>query len=47
MELDFMKAALLEHVNERLEQDGAIERIVLTLMEGDGSNPPTPITSER
>jgi predicted nucleic acid-binding Zn ribbon protein len=46
MELDFMKAALLEHVNERLEQDGAIERIVLTLMEGDG-HPPTPITSER
>lgn len=36
MELDFMKAALLEHLNERLEQDGAIERIVLTLMEGDG-----------
>ena len=36
MELDFMKGALLEHVNEQLERDGAIERIVLTLMEGDG-----------
>jgi predicted nucleic acid-binding Zn ribbon protein len=36
MELDFMKGALLERVNEQLEKDGAIERIVLTLMEGDG-----------
>ncbi len=36
MELGFMKGALLERVNEQLEEDGAIERIVLTLMEGDG-----------
>ena len=36
MELDFMKGALLERVNEQLEKDGSIERIVLTLMEGDG-----------
>ena len=36
MELDFMKRALLERVNEHLEEDGSIERIVLTLMEGDG-----------
>ena len=36
MELDFMKGALLEHLNEQLETDGAVERIVLTLMEGDG-----------
>ena len=35
MELDFMKGALLEHLNEQLAKDGAIERIVLTLMEGD------------
>ena len=35
-ELSFMKGALLERVNEQLEKDGAIERIVLTLMEGDG-----------
>ena len=36
MEMDFMKGALLEHLNEQLETDVAIERIVLTLMEGDG-----------
>ncbi len=36
MELNLMKAALLERINEQLGKDGTIERIVLTLMEGDG-----------
>ncbi len=36
MELNLMKGALMERINEQLETDGAIERIVLTLMEGDG-----------
>ena len=36
MELSFMKAALLERVNAELEGEGMIDRIVLTLMEGEG-----------
>ena len=36
MELNLMKGALLERINGQLEKDGTIERIVLTLMEGDG-----------
>ena len=36
MELNLMKGALLARVNEQLEKDAEIERIVLTLMEGDG-----------
>lgn len=34
-ELSLMKGALLERVNTTLEKDGAIDRIVLTLMEGE------------
>ncbi len=34
-ELSLMKEALLERVNTALERDGAIDRIVLTLMEGE------------
>jgi len=34
-ELSLMKDALLERVNAALEKDGAIDRIVLTLMEGE------------
>ena len=37
MELSLMKEALLERVNEGLGGEGTIDRIVLTLMEGDGS----------
>ncbi len=37
MELSFMKEALLERVNTELGGEGTIDRIVLTLMEGDGS----------
>ena len=37
MELSLMKKALLDRVNAELGGDGAIDRIVLTLMEGDGS----------
>ncbi len=37
MELSLMKEALLQRVNMELEGDGTIDRIVLTLMEGDGS----------
>ncbi len=36
MELSLMKAALLERVNAELGGEGTIDRIVLTLMEGDG-----------
>ena len=36
MELNLMKGALLERINEQLGKDATIERIVLTLMEGDG-----------
>ena len=36
MELSLMKAALLERVNAELGGERTIERIVLTLMEGDG-----------
>ena len=36
MELNLMKGALLERINERLGEDGTIERIVFTLMEGQG-----------
>lgn len=38
MELNFMKEALLERLNERLEGDGAIDKIILTLMEGVGTH---------
>ena len=34
-ELSLMKEILLERVNTALEKDGAIDRIVLTLMEGE------------
>ena len=37
MELSLMKDALLERVNAELGGEGTIDRIVLTLMEGDGS----------
>ena len=37
MELSLMKKALLERVNVELEGEGTIDRIVLTLMEGEGS----------
>jgi len=37
MELSLMKEALLEKVNAELGGEGTIDRIVLTLMEGDGS----------
>jgi predicted nucleic acid-binding Zn ribbon protein len=37
MELSFMKAALLERVNAELGGEGMIDRIVLTLMEGERS----------
>ena len=37
MELSLMKEALLERVNAELGREGTIDRIVLTLMEGDGS----------
>jgi len=37
MELSLMKEALLERVNAGLGGEGTIDRIVLTLMEGDGS----------
>jgi predicted nucleic acid-binding Zn ribbon protein len=37
MELSLMKEALLEQVNAGLGGEGTIDRIVLTLMEGDGS----------
>ena len=37
MELSFMKEALLERVNADLGGEGTIDRIVLTLMEGDES----------
>ncbi len=37
MELSLMKDALLERVNAGLGGEGTIDRIVLTLMEGDGS----------
>ena len=37
MELSLMKGALLERVNAGLGAEGTIDRIVLTLMEGDGS----------
>jgi predicted nucleic acid-binding Zn ribbon protein len=37
MELSLMKEALLERVNVELGGEGTIDRIVLTLMEGDGS----------
>ncbi len=33
MELNLMKKSLLNKVNERLDKDGTIERIILTLME--------------
>jgi predicted nucleic acid-binding Zn ribbon protein len=36
MELSLMRRALLERVNAELGGEGAIDRIVLTLMEGDG-----------
>lgn len=36
MELNFMKEALLERLNERLGREGAIDKIILTLMEGEG-----------
>jgi predicted nucleic acid-binding Zn ribbon protein len=32
MELNLMKESLLARVNEKLDKDGAIERIILTLM---------------
>jgi hypothetical protein len=35
MELSLMKEALLERVNAELGGEGTIDRIVLTLMEGD------------
>jgi predicted nucleic acid-binding Zn ribbon protein len=37
MELSLMKEALLERVNAELGGEGTIDRIVLTLMEGDES----------
>ena len=37
MELSFMKDGLLERVNAELGGEGTIDRIVLTLMQGDGS----------
>jgi predicted nucleic acid-binding Zn ribbon protein len=37
MELSLMKKALLDRVNDELGGEGTIDRIVLTLMEGDGS----------
>jgi len=37
MELSLMREALLERVNAELGGEGTIDRIVLTLMEGDGS----------
>ena len=37
MELSLMKEALLERVNTELGGEGTIDRIVLTLMDGDGS----------
>ncbi len=37
MELSLMKEALLERVNVELGGEGTIDRIVLTLMDGDGS----------
>ncbi len=37
MELSLLKEALLERVNAELGGEGTIDRIVLTLMEGDGS----------
>ena len=37
MELSLMKEALLKRVNAELGGEGTIDRIVLTLMEGDGS----------
>ncbi len=37
MELSLMKEPLLERVNAALGGEGTIDRIVLTLMEGDGS----------
>ena len=37
MELSLMKKALLERVNAGLGGEGTIDRIVLTLMEGDES----------
>ena len=37
MELSLMKEALLERVNAELGGEWTIDRIVLTLMEGDGS----------
>jgi len=37
MELSLMKEALLERVNAELGGEGTIDRMVLTLMEGDGS----------
>ncbi len=37
MELSLMKEALLERVNAELGGEGTIGRIVLTLMDGDGS----------
>ena len=37
MELSLTKEALLERVNAELGGEGTIDRIVLTLMEGDGS----------
>ncbi len=40
MELSFMKDALLERVNAQLGGEGTIDRIVLTLMQGDGSKRP-------
>ena len=36
MELSTMKRALLERLNEQMGEVGAIEKIVFTLMEGDG-----------
>ena len=40
MELSFMKDGLLERVNAELGGEGTIDRIVLTLMQGDGSKRP-------
>ena len=37
MELSLMREALLERVNVELGGEGTIDRIVLTLMDGDGS----------
>ncbi len=37
MELSFMREALLERVNAELGVEGTIDRIVLTLMDGDES----------